>query len=325
MTTLKEAGSSELMQGYVFHEGNLPSQYHFVFAVAVFNRPEYRLLFTRDGWFSFYILDPQTMSVHGHVHFHVHDQLAVTPLRAPFGSVETSPAVSAETLAHFLRFAESRLLQAGVLKIVIKNPPDVYHPVTARILHALLFNAGYTIASAETTSVIVVSSALFSDVVHRRKRRKLKQSGSLPFVFAQLDTNSLPDVYDFISVCRISKKYRLSITLDDLRRTADEFPEEYHIFGVYYSGQLVAASIAIQVNDKVLYHFISDHIRKIGSFSPALVLMEGIYNFCIRRKLQILDLGTSAPDAVPNARLLNFKKELGAKVSDKFTFMKIAG
>jgi hypothetical protein len=265
------------------------------------------------------------MTVHGHVHFHVRERVAVTPLRAPFGSVEISPDVSEEVLADFLEFAESRLLHAGVLEIVFKNPPEAYQPVTAEILHTLFVKRRYTIASTETTSIIFVSPTPFSDVIHPRKRRKLKQSASVPFLFSRLDKNSLPDVYEFISVCRIQKKYPLSIRFDELWRTVDNFPENYLIFGVYYDEQLVAASIAIRVNDKVLYHFISDHVRNIASYSPALVLMEGIYDFCVRSNLQLLDLGTSAPGGILNSKLLNFKKELGGQAAGKFTFTKTLG
>ena len=313
------------MQHYIFHEGDLPSDYYFVFAAAIFNKPAYRLLQTAGGWSSFYVLDPRARSVHGHLHFHLREGLAVTPLRAPFGSADVSPDIPLSVLAGFLEFAESRLAQAGVSKIMIKNPPDAYQPATARILHQLFVDRDYTIASTETTSIIFVSPTPFSDMIHPRKKRKLKQSSSFPFLFSRLEKNCLPEVYEFISICRMSKKYALSITFDELRRMIDQFPEEYHLFAVYHREKLVAASVAIQVNDKVLYHFISDHIRKIGSFSPALVLMEGIYDFCARQNLQMLDLGTSAPDGIPNSKLLNFKKELGGKVATKFTFIKTLG
>lgn len=262
------------------------------------------------------------MSIHGLLHFHVGNTVAVSPLRAPFGSVEISPDVTSAVLDHFLEFAETRLEQAGVMKIVIRNPPDAYQPAAAKILRHIFSRRGYTISTSEITSIIEVSSKTFDTVVHPRKKRKLKQANTLPFQFLRLEGSSLREVYEFIARCRMEKKYKLSITLGDLQRMVDQFPDNYHIFAVYYMNELVAASVAIQVNDHVLYHFISDHLRKIGSFSPALVLMDGIYNFCLDRGLPLLDLGTSAPDGVSNSRLLNFKNELGSKDADKITVMK---
>ena len=315
--------SSESREGYIFLEGDVPPDYQFVFPVAVFNRSAYRFMQAERGWSSFYIVHPETKSIHGHIHFYVSEGSAVSPLRAPFGSIEASSHMPAAVMKDFLKFAEIRLIRAGVSRIVVKNPPEAYHPAVAERFRAVFVDdLKYAVRYSETTSIIHVSPTPFGNVIHPRKKRKLKQSHSVPYIFSQLEKESLPAVYEFISLHRTQKKYRLSITLDELRRRMDHFPRTYHIFGVYHMERLVAASVAITVNDNVLYHFISDHIPRIASFSPALVLMEGLYNFCQQQNLELLDLGTSAPDEKPSASLSRFKGELGGKPAFKFTFEK---
>ena len=145
---LSQAGNTVLKEGLVFHEGQLPSNYRYVFEVAIFNTAAFRELQSNKGWTSFYILHPPTSSVYGHLHLHVAGTVAQTPLRAPFGSLETAPTLSAYTLYNFLQFVESKLASAGVSEILIKNPPDAYHPEKAALLNSFFFTRGYS-ASAD--------------------------------------------------------------------------------------------------------------------------------------------------------------------------------
>lgn len=309
---------------FVFHAGKLPSDYRYAFEEALFNSAAFRELQARD-WTSCYILHPDTLTIHGHVHFHVQDGVAQTPLRAPFGSAEFSRELPAATLYDFLEFAELQLAGAGVTEIIVKDPPDAYAPERAALVHAFFHTRGYTAIAADLGSVIPVSGRRFADLVNARKRWRLRQSRSHASRFAQLGNDAQRAVYDFIAACRRSKQYRLSMTADELRQAIDRFPERYRLFGVYAGDALVAASVTVHISEGILYHFISDHVRNTGSFSPGLLLMEGIYQYCQTKGVGLLDLGTSVVDAKPKFKLFNYKRELGAKPTIKFTFRKKTG
>lgn len=319
---LPQAGDSVLKKGFQFYLGALPSDYRYAFTAAVFNTPCFRALQSAEGWLSFYVLHPKTSAVHAHMHVHLGAGIAVTPLRAPFGSIETSPVLAPEMIFDFLEFVESKLGAAGASQIIIRNPPDAYDPGRAGLVNSFLIMRGYTVVAADVGSVIPVTSRSFADGLHARKKRKLNQSKGHAFHFAALQADELQSVYDFIRACRHTKGYPLSVTFDDLRHGLERCPGAYVLFGVYAKEELVAASVATLVNDRILYHFISDHTRKTGVFSPALVLMEGIYDYCVQKDLAILDLGTSVIAGKPNFKLLNFKRELGAMDTAKFTFSK---
>ena len=275
-----------------------------------------------EGWHSYHILDPVQKQLKGSTHFFVDHGVARCPLRAPFGSVDVASDLPAEVFVAFLTYIEDQLHLLNVSKIIVKLAPELYDPERLVVAANYFITRNYTLADADVGTVIPVTERSFHEIIHPRKQRKLQQSRAGALRFVMLDAASLYSVYNFIAACRQKKKFELSISYEDLLRTVQAMPKEYPLFAVFHDREMVAATVGIRVYENILYHFISDHIRKIGSLSPVLILMEGIYNYCRKQKISLLDLGTSTVDRVPNFKLVRFKSELGAKLSHKFTFEK---
>lgn len=305
---------------YIFHEGDFPAACHVRFSPALFNRIAYGEIQSQTGWCSFYILRED--EVCGGIRFCIVDGVAKSPLRAPFGSLDLMSEIPPRVVFDFLAFVERRLQDLGASRIEVKNPPDVYDPERMTLLANFFLTHQYSITDAEVGAVIAVSSDPFSEQIHPRKKRKLVQSRVDSLQFVKLERKELPDVYAFIAACRWKKNYKLSIALDELGRFVDRFPDEYVLFGVFHGHALVAASVVIRVHEHALYHFISDHVPHIGELRPALILMEGIYEYCLSEGISLLDLGTSTLDGKPDVKLLRFKKEIGGQLTHKFSFQK---
>lgn len=262
------------------------------------------------------------MEAYASLHFFVEDRLARSPLRAPFGSLEVSPGVPHDVVYNFLDHVNSRLMESGVREIVITNPPDLYAPQAMTLAANFFLTRKYSVTRHEIAAIVPVSPKPFTEMIHGRKKRKLNQCRNQGLTFDQMPHSSLPVVYEFIATCRKPKNFNLSITLNDLQQFVDRYSSEYLIFSVFYHERMVAASVTIRIYHNVLYHFISDHARDVGPLRPALVLMEGIYDYCQRENIQLLDLGTSTVDGQANFKLVKFKCELGAQLTHKFTFSK---
>lgn len=310
------------MRELQFFEGKLPSAYRYNFEPYLFNREEYRLLQSASQWLSFYLLNEHDLLVEGHLHFYVKDDSAHSIIQSPFGGIEYSERVDRKTLFHFIEFVCENLKARGTKNIRIVNPPHAYAPVTLTLTETFLYNQGFEVSTAEIGSVISVTNKPFLDILHARKRRKLTQSLQSSLTFKVLDSTLLDQVYSFIESQRKEKSYQLSISRDHLARSVKTLNDAYVLFGVFDEDKLVAASVAVRVSQTILYHFISDHIRKIGDAKPALILMNGIYNFCLENNITLLDLGTSAKGSQPNFKLIKFKTEIGGQLTHKHTFTK---
>lgn len=305
---------------YTFVEGDRAAADHGNYNPAIFNRSSYGDLQSAHGWRTFCVVCEDEMLAC--MRFCLIDGVARSPLRAPFGSFDTKGSLSPEIVFNFLTFVEEQLKRAGVSEIVIKNPPDLYNPELMTLLSNFFLTHQYRVSEAEIGAVIPVSERPFPDVIHPRKKRKLHQSRTETLKFLRLERTALPVVYNFIAARRSEKNYRLSISVEELGRFIDRFPNNYLLFAVVSGQEILAASVAIRVREHVLYHFISDHVRKIGVLRPALILMEGIYDYCRLAGITLLDLGTSTLDGQADVKLLRFKTEIGGHLTHKFTFAK---
>jgi hypothetical protein len=310
------------LEDYIFYEGPLPSDFQIGFEQAIFNRPDHLLLQSVEGWMNFFILSPKQKKAVASVFFHVADAEAKSPLRNPFGSIEFEDGVPLPLLFDFIQFVEFNLKSRKATRVTIKVPPQKYsHHVS--LINIFLINNHYHISQAKVDSAIEVTDERIERILHRSERRRLAKAKKAGLKFMQMPIAQLSKVYAFIEACRRSKGYQLSLTLHDLEKTVEKFPDHYLLFGVFDDAELVAAAISIRVKQDVLYEFYHDHDATFNHLSPVVLLIEGVYRYCQDNSITLLDLGTSAADDVPNYGLLNFKFKLGAKPTPKLTFEKI--
>jgi hypothetical protein len=310
------------LKQYDFSEGSPDALFNYAFTPSLFNLGEHLLLQDKHRWHSFFVCERTTQTIHALVHFHISEGEAISPFRAPYGGVEYSDELPHETLFTFITFVDKRLKSLRVRKIIIKSSPEIYQ-ANASPLATLLVNQGYIISSSELSAALTVASEPIFDRLHRSEKRKLIKAEHEGLMFVKMHDLQLQIVYKFIKECRQKKGFGISMSLEQVTETFQVFKNRFHFFGVYHGdNQLVAASIAIQVKDDVLYDFYHDHDAAYDHLSPVVLLVAGIYDFCRYNKYKLLDLGTSSLENTPNFPLLHFKLLLGATISNKFTFQK---
>lgn len=310
------------MEAYITHEGSLPSGYGLDFEPALFNTTAFVEFQEFADVTSFYLLDHGKKKAIACIHFHLADQVASSPFKAPFGSIECSKKINPNRLYTFLEDVEGELKQKGVQAVYIKNPPRAYSPEKFSLVETFFLNHKYEITDAEVSTVIPVTGESFADLIRSSEKLRMRQAQKAAFTFQNLPVENLGHVYEFISRCHVEKGYQVSITREELQRTVDEFPEQYLLFVILQSSTIVAASIAIRVKKTTLYNFISNHEKKFNQLSPPVILMEGMYEYCRQNKFTLFDLGTSALHGKPNFPLLDFKLHIGGLPTSKLSFYK---
>jgi hypothetical protein len=306
---------------YSFQEG-IPADYQQDFNPGIFYQKKHLYLQSPEGLYSFSMVDPIKKIIHGIIHFHLKDSLALSPLRSPYASYALSSEVSEKELEKFMVYTEAKLSEVGATRIIIKNPPEAYSIDHDRLLQQTLLKNNYIVQTEEISAIIPVTEASFESKLHRSEYKRLRKCRESGLVFRFVSLNQLPAIYNFLKTCRDEKGYNLSMTLEELVNVISVFPDHFFLTQVTLKEELVAANISIRVNEKVLYNFYHDHHRLYNLLSPVVFLNEGLYQFCQQQKLNLLDLGTSMKDGKINSSLLNFKLRLGAQPSRKLTFVK---
>lgn len=310
------------MEDFIFHEGTAPPDFTIDYEISLYNLPAHRLIQSPSDWISFYILQKKKKTIHAEVHFHLADSVASSPCRSPFGSIESSANIQPIVLYKFLEFVESALRNRGVVKIIIKNPPQIYNPYLQALLGTFLINQHFHISNAEVSAVFAVDSP-FHELSRDWEKRKRKQAREQDLTIREHTPDQLEELYKFILECRRQKGYLSSMSLSEIQKTVDAFPQRFLLTSVYQQDKMVAASISIQSSQEVLYHFYSDHAPPDDPSNPTIFLIGKLYQYSLDNQIALLDLGTSALAGQPNFGLLNFKLRLGAKPSPKLTFEKI--
>jgi hypothetical protein len=273
-------------------------------------------------WRSFFMLHEKRRQLLAVFQVCIDNGAGKSPLRAPYGGIECSSRVSPTQLFDFISFIESSLRAEGVTQLTLKSAPQEYWPHMSALLHTFLINQGYRIMHAEATALIDVRTS-GERSLHAWERRKLRQAAAAGLEVEVLPAEQLPELYTLIATCRQKKGYALSLSCEDVLKAATRFPEAYVLFGVYQDKKLIAGALSVRVRENVLYNFYSDHDAAYDVLSPVVMLIDGMYQYCVRQGIALLDLGTSAVGDVPNFGLLEFKLRLGGMPSSKFTFTKL--
>lgn len=300
----------------------MPEGYRCEFDSYLFNEPKNLTIQSSTGWRSFYALRSEKKAARARVHFHVDNDVAVSPFKNPFGSFEYSETLAPRELYEFIKWTETQLHIKGVKKIEIKAAPELYNRNTP-LLSTFLINQGYKITKSELSACIEVNPTSLYQVMTSWEKRKAGQIRRSNLRFNIVPVSRLKDVFEFISSCREERKQTLSMTYGQIKTVCDHFPERFCLFGMFDNNALAAASVSILVNKSVLYNFYSAHSRQYDALSPVVRLMEGIYEYCQVEKIRLIDLGTSALKGRPNFTLLDFKLNLGASPTQKVVYEKV--
>ena len=225
-------------------------------------------------------------------------------------------------LSDFLERVESRLLEMNVQKVIIKNPPHIYSEEQLFLLNVLLLNKKYKVIHTALAASIIVGQDSFRTRIKANELRRLKKCERENFSFHELSIADMEMVYNFIYDCRKERNQSLSMTREALLQTISFCEQDFFLFGVFAEDKMIGASITVLVNKDILYNFYPAHLRTYNAFSPAVMLIEGMYKWCQSKEITLLDLGTSVLESHTNLSLLNFKLNMGGSLSMKLTFEK---
>ncbi len=296
----------------------LPDQSEIRYISFLYNTPQFLNANNDLPQIHYYWYDPVDNSCDAHVAFNLEEGEAISPFKAPFGGIEFNSQLSSEDLMTFLVFVERELKSNGVRFIRVGQCPEAYQD--QRVLTQCLKDLQYNVKSERVFQVIPVSSHdLIMKEMEMRRLRKCNKSG---FEFRHLPQNELSRVYTAINDWRNMANKPLSMGRAELDQSRKLNKEAYIPFGIYSNEQLIAATIAIRVNNSILYHFYPAHDPAFNNYSPIVKLVDGMYKWCQNQGVELLDLGTSYVGNKMNQSLYRFKSHIGGMESKGLVFRK---
>jgi hypothetical protein len=240
---------------------------------------------------------------------------------SPFGSFVTDQPIQKDDLRACLSKVETWLNEHGINAVWVRSFPNAYQPESARLIKDALLEFSFKVMYEDISQIINLEHDGLLEVDPHKKRR-LRNSNSRGFKFRAVPSNLLDDGYALIVQSRENKGYPVTMSLAQLHKMFELFPDEYLLFGMFNEDQMIASSVCIKVSDKIMYCFYLGDDIEYRRYSPVTSLVAGIYEFCKVHNFLLLDLGLSTEKGILNEGLYNFKKTFGTVDSPKLTFVK---
>lgn len=269
---------------------------------------------------SFYAVDTLAKCIVGKAHFFKEHngkkRIFRSPQKAPFGSFDLHSQRRDEQIHAFVQYVLHQLKDEQPATIYVLHHAAIYQPGNTKLVKERLLKAGFSIKEAIPNHHLIIDAYPLAEKMHIMEKRKLMKCQKAGFSFEEEPLSALPNVYDFVLLCREERGWGLSMTLTALQKAVAAFPENYKLFSVYDGAHRMAATVAIIVNSRILYNFYPASLLRYQSYSPTVMLIDGLYQYGQQKGVEILDLGTSASDSL---RL--FKAHMGGEVSYKYEFI----
>lgn len=252
------------------------------------------------------------------IFFHNNNRVAISGYQSTFGSFDINPKIFKNEFEWFVHQMLTKLKDSSVSRIEISHYP-MYENSLAFISKVLIAK-GFKIKIKEINQHIQISKRDFSKIAKRNELKKIKQCVNKEFKFELADISYLSQIYKLIVDTRLRKNYRISLSFEELENAVNINSNNYILFVIKDDMKIIAASVSVVINKNVLYNFYHADDIAYRNFSPISFLVKSIYDYCFRNEYSILDLGISSVQGELNPGLFDFKRNLGADVTDKIVY-----
>ncbi len=257
-----------------------------------------------------------------YVRLDAENQAAHSPGQAPFGGLQLAENMPADPVRWFVETIETELASRCIRHLTLRPPAFAYAPATSALQAEILRRRGYRVVLAEQNYALDLRQP-YAAHLHPSERRRLAKCVRHGLHFEQEPPLLLPLAHAFIVACRAERGQAPPLPLARLQALFQQFPHDHFLFSVRQpNGEWAALTVAIRVDARVLYNFYPASPLHCNSFSPVVLLTEGLHHFAGVNNFEILDLGTSTLPTGPNASLLRFKRHLGATAGLRLTWGK---
>lgn len=253
--------------------------------------------------------------------FAVRGEVALSPIAAPFGSIEFAETISPFALGEFVDELVQKACQMGCKRLRLVNYPHCYAP---RHMHRLIYTLaerGFNMIENTPTFYLPVHNGSLTERMHAQERQRLRKCQRAGLKTALWKTPCLPTVVEFIEESRQQQGYPLTISMDCLSGLLHQFPDQFPVFVVRDGQSIAALCVCVRVRRDILYSFLPASNSHYQSFSPMVMLIDHLYQYSQHNGIDLLDLGPSLDaNQQPKSSLARFKQNMGAILSPKLTF-----
>ncbi|MFB6317432.1 hypothetical protein [Saccharicrinis sp. FJH54] len=248
----------------------------------------------------------------------------ISPFSAPFGGFtflnnNIKLSILDDTLRTLLEWGKKKRFKS----VRITLPPTIYNEDVISKQVNCLFRANFRITQIDLNYSFNTSlfNKDYSSVLWRNAKKNLKIASSNDFnvVYSQ-DSKNLEVAYNIIAFNRRERGFPLRMTMNQILETSKVICID--TFLCKYEGSYIAAAIVFKVTEKVVQVVYWGDNPEYSSLKTMNYLSFKVFEHYSNENIQIVDIGPSTENSIPNYGLCDFKEGIGSNISQKLTFIK---
>jgi hypothetical protein len=201
-------------------------------------------------------------------------------------------------------------------------PPKIYNEAYISSLENALYVNGFVLSKLDLNYHFNVNEfdETYIEKLDVKARQKLRSAlkKDLEIVKAQ-NVSDVKKAYDIIRKNRKWKGYPLRMTYENVLTTIEIIDADFFIVK-NSEGIEIASAMVYRVNPKIALLVYWGNIEKTDNLKPMNFLAYKLNQYYQSIGVDILDIGPSTDDSIPNYGLCDFKESVGCDISTKSTF-----
>lgn len=242
-----------------------------------------------------------------------------SPYSAPFGGFACAKGVTIdeidEAVAALPAYVSSARKNLGIVLA-----PAIYGRTFIAKCISSMFRAGFAMRYADLSYAFDFRDARpYEKRLWNMARRNLKLASRQNFEYRmETSPDGIAACYEVIRKNREFKGYPLKMSLEAFQKTSAVVPIEFST--LYLDGTPVAAAIVYRVAANVAQLIYWGDAPGFEESRPMNMLACKVYEHYSGLGLDVLDIGPSSEDGVPNVGLCAFKESVGCVADLKYAF-----
>jgi hypothetical protein len=248
----------------------------------------------------------------------------LSPFSAPFGGfvfIKSNISINyiEDALFELEKFAKTKHIK----EIQITLPPSIYNERFISKQINTFYRAKYNFGNVELNNHFNLNEFnenYISNIWHNA-RKNLKIALNSDLVFEQcFNIEEKEKAYELIQLNRRVKGFPLKMSWQQVYKTIEIIKSSF--FLVSYESSTIAAAMIFEVSEGIHQVIYWGDNPEFSKFKPMNFLSYKVFEHYKKIGAEIIDIGPSTENSIPNIGLAEFKESIGCSSSTKFTFKK---
>lgn len=256
----------------------------------------------------------------------IREQIFLSPFSAPFGGFSfLQEDVRLQYLDEAAKLLSSWAIDKGVKEIKITLPPGIYHESFISKQVNCLFRNDFMIAKTDLNYAYHLQqfSANYPETTWYNARKNLKIALSNNFSFRLCNSKEEKEAaYEVIKQNREARGFPLRMTWQQVQLSASLLQADFFL-AANSEGVSVAAAVVFHIAKGIVQVIYWGDLPAHAHLKTMNFLSFKVFEYYKQRALDIIDIGPSTENSIPNYGLCEFKESIGCSIAPKFSFSKM--